>query len=168
MRCPPDLTRSARQLRSSHSLSNLSSCESRSFSLRSHSTASPPISISTSAPNRGKVSLGVRREDDGPQMLAGSGGFKIGTRAVQDQYAVLQLQRDIVAPGTQYRGGNRSFRAAQDAYGAGQFLRRVASRDRSRFVSEALAARLEARDVELVRACDCESGPGCDQDRERI
>jgi len=35
-----------------------------------------------------------------------------------------------------------------------QFLRRVASRDRSRFVSEALAARLEARDVELIRACE--------------
>ena len=35
-----------------------------------------------------------------------------------------------------------------------QFLRRVASRDRSRFVSEALAARLEERDVALVRACE--------------
>jgi hypothetical protein len=35
-----------------------------------------------------------------------------------------------------------------------QFLRRVASRDRSRFVSEALAARLEARDVALTRACE--------------
>ncbi len=35
-----------------------------------------------------------------------------------------------------------------------QLLRRVASRDRSRFVSEALAARLEARDVELIRACE--------------
>src|SRR5450432_155580 len=33
-------------------------------------------------------------------------------------------------------------------------LRRVASRDRSRFVSEALAARLEERDVALVRACE--------------
>ena len=35
-----------------------------------------------------------------------------------------------------------------------QLLRRVASRDRSRFVSEALAARLEARDAELMRACE--------------
>ena len=35
-----------------------------------------------------------------------------------------------------------------------QLLRRVASRDRSRFVSEALAARLEARDAELIRACE--------------
>ena len=35
-----------------------------------------------------------------------------------------------------------------------QFLRRVASRDRSRFVSEALAARLEARDAALIRACE--------------
>jgi hypothetical protein len=37
---------------------------------------------------------------------------------------------------------------------ASQFLRRVASRDRSRFVSEALAARLRERDLELVRACE--------------
>ena len=35
-----------------------------------------------------------------------------------------------------------------------QFLRRVASRDRSRFVSEALAGRLQDRDLELIRACD--------------
>lgn len=35
-----------------------------------------------------------------------------------------------------------------------QFLRRVASRDRSRFVSEALAARLEACDAALIRACE--------------
>lgn len=35
-----------------------------------------------------------------------------------------------------------------------QFLRRVAARDRSRFVSEALAARLEERDAALVRACE--------------
>jgi hypothetical protein len=35
-----------------------------------------------------------------------------------------------------------------------QFLRRVASRDRSRFVSDALAARLEERDVALIRACE--------------
>ncbi len=35
-----------------------------------------------------------------------------------------------------------------------RFLRRVASRDRSRFVSEALAARLEERDVALIRACE--------------
>ena len=35
-----------------------------------------------------------------------------------------------------------------------QLLRRVPSRDRSRFVSEALAARLEERDAALVRACE--------------
>jgi len=35
-----------------------------------------------------------------------------------------------------------------------QFLSRVPSRDRSRFVSEALAARLEERDVALIRACE--------------
>ena len=35
-----------------------------------------------------------------------------------------------------------------------QLLRRVASRDRSRFMSEALAARLEERDMALIRACD--------------
>lgn len=35
-----------------------------------------------------------------------------------------------------------------------QFLRRVASRDRSRFVSEALAARLEACDAAMIRACE--------------
>ena len=35
-----------------------------------------------------------------------------------------------------------------------QFLSRVASRDRSRFVSAALAERLEARDAALIRACE--------------
>ena len=35
-----------------------------------------------------------------------------------------------------------------------QLLRRVPSRDRSRFVSEALAARLAERDLELIRACE--------------
>jgi len=35
-----------------------------------------------------------------------------------------------------------------------QFLRRVASRDRSRFVSEAVAARLKERDAALIRACE--------------
>lgn len=35
-----------------------------------------------------------------------------------------------------------------------ELLRRVASRDRSRFVSEALAARLAERDVALIRACE--------------
>lgn len=35
-----------------------------------------------------------------------------------------------------------------------ELRRRVASRDRSRFVSEALAARLEERDVALMRACE--------------
>ena len=37
---------------------------------------------------------------------------------------------------------------------ATQFLRRVASRDRSRFVSEALAARLKERDLQLIHACE--------------
>ena len=37
---------------------------------------------------------------------------------------------------------------------AAQLLRRVSSRDRSRFVSEALAARLEERDMALIRACE--------------
>lgn len=37
---------------------------------------------------------------------------------------------------------------------AAQFLSRIASRDRSRFVSEALAARLRERDLELIRACE--------------
>lgn len=37
---------------------------------------------------------------------------------------------------------------------AGQFLRLVAARDRSRFVSEALAAQLAARDAALARACE--------------
>lgn len=37
---------------------------------------------------------------------------------------------------------------------AAQFLRRVSSRDRSRFVSEALAARLEQRDAALILACE--------------
>jgi hypothetical protein len=35
-----------------------------------------------------------------------------------------------------------------------QLLRRVAPRDRSRFVSEAVAARLEERDAALIRACE--------------
>ena len=37
---------------------------------------------------------------------------------------------------------------------AEQLLRRVASRERSRFVSAALAARLEERDLEMIRACE--------------
>lgn len=37
---------------------------------------------------------------------------------------------------------------------AAQLLRKVASRDRSRFVSEALAARLAEQDQELIRACE--------------
>ena len=37
---------------------------------------------------------------------------------------------------------------------AAQFLRRVPSRDRSRFVSEAVAARLAERDLQLIHACD--------------
>ena len=35
-----------------------------------------------------------------------------------------------------------------------QFLRRVGSRDRSRFVAAALAARLKERDLDLIRACE--------------
>ena len=35
-----------------------------------------------------------------------------------------------------------------------QLLRRVSSRDRSRFVSEALVARLEECDAALIRACE--------------
>ena len=35
-----------------------------------------------------------------------------------------------------------------------QLLGRVPSRDRSRFVSEALAARLQERDLALIRACE--------------
>ena len=35
-----------------------------------------------------------------------------------------------------------------------ELLRRVASRDRSRFVSEALEARLAVRDTALIRACE--------------
>ncbi len=35
-----------------------------------------------------------------------------------------------------------------------QFLSRISSRDRSRFVSEALAARLDERDAALIRACE--------------
>jgi hypothetical protein len=37
---------------------------------------------------------------------------------------------------------------------AAQLLRRVPSRDRSRFVSEALAARLKESDAALIRACE--------------
>ena len=37
---------------------------------------------------------------------------------------------------------------------AAQFLCRVASQDRSRFVSEALAARFQACDVALIHACE--------------
>ncbi|MFN0104878.1 MAG: hypothetical protein ACKV2U_22690 [Bryobacteraceae bacterium] len=35
-----------------------------------------------------------------------------------------------------------------------KLLQSVASRDRSRFVSEALAARLQERDLALIRACE--------------
>ena len=35
-----------------------------------------------------------------------------------------------------------------------QLIGRVASRDRSRFVSEALAAHLKERDAALIRACE--------------
>jgi len=37
---------------------------------------------------------------------------------------------------------------------AAKLLQRVSSRDRSRFVSEALAARLEQRDAALILACE--------------
>ncbi|HWE52397.1 MAG TPA: hypothetical protein VG273_21555 [Bryobacteraceae bacterium] len=37
---------------------------------------------------------------------------------------------------------------------ARQFLRRVPSRDRSKFISQALAARLAERDSSLIRACE--------------
>lgn len=37
---------------------------------------------------------------------------------------------------------------------AAQFLQRVPSRERSRFVSEALAARLAECDLRLIRACE--------------
>jgi len=37
---------------------------------------------------------------------------------------------------------------------AAQLLRRISSRDRSRFVSEALTARLEAPDLALIQACE--------------
>jgi hypothetical protein len=39
-----------------------------------------------------------------------------------------------------------------------QFLRRVTSRERSRFVSEALAARLAERDRQLIQACEVANG----------
>ena len=35
-----------------------------------------------------------------------------------------------------------------------QFLRRVPARDRSRYVAEAIAARLRERDERLIRACE--------------
>jgi len=37
---------------------------------------------------------------------------------------------------------------------AGEFLRHVPARDRSRYVAEALAHRLKAQDEELAAACD--------------
>ena len=37
---------------------------------------------------------------------------------------------------------------------AGQFLKRVPARDRSRYVSEAIAARLREREEQLIRACE--------------
>ena len=41
---------------------------------------------------------------------------------------------------------------------AAQFTPRLLSCDRSRFVSEALAAQLEARDLQLIRACEVANG----------
>ena len=37
---------------------------------------------------------------------------------------------------------------------AGQLLKRVPARDRSHYVSEAIAARLRERDEQLIRACE--------------
>lgn len=37
---------------------------------------------------------------------------------------------------------------------ARQFVRRVPARDRSRYVTEAIAARLRERDERLIRACE--------------
>jgi hypothetical protein len=39
-----------------------------------------------------------------------------------------------------------------------QLLRRVTPRERSRFVSEALVARLAERDRQLIRACEVANG----------
>lgn len=41
---------------------------------------------------------------------------------------------------------------------ANQLLLRVTSRERSRFVSDAVAARLAERDLQLMRACDIANG----------
>ena len=37
---------------------------------------------------------------------------------------------------------------------AGQLLKRVTARDRSRYVSEAIAAKLRQREEQLIRACE--------------
>lgn len=37
---------------------------------------------------------------------------------------------------------------------AGQLLKRVPARDRSRYVAQAIAAKLEERSQRLIRACD--------------
>jgi hypothetical protein len=37
---------------------------------------------------------------------------------------------------------------------ASMFMRRVASRERSRFVTDALTAKLEQWDLDLIRACE--------------
>jgi ubiquinone biosynthesis protein UbiJ len=41
---------------------------------------------------------------------------------------------------------------------ARQFLKRVAARDRSRYVAEALAARLREREERVIRACEIANG----------
>ncbi len=41
---------------------------------------------------------------------------------------------------------------------AAQFMQRVPSRDRSKFVSDALSARLAERDQNLIRACEIANG----------
>ena len=41
---------------------------------------------------------------------------------------------------------------------AGELLRRVPSRDRSRYVAEAIGARLREHDERLIRACELANG----------
>jgi hypothetical protein len=37
---------------------------------------------------------------------------------------------------------------------AAQFLRRIPARDRSRYITEAIAAKLRERDEQMIRACE--------------
>ena len=41
---------------------------------------------------------------------------------------------------------------------AGQFLKRVPAQDRSRYVTEAIAAKLREREDRLIRACEIANG----------